>query len=303
MLFSHVKWFVEQNITFEPAITQAEMLFVTGFVTVGLLLAWVADEVIKKQQPIANVSDALQKFRPWLPTAARFVLALMLIYSSINNYLFVPNLANEGELASSLTSFISVLGVMLLLGLGTRIAAVGLAVVYFMAISIFGIYHMLDHIEILGLSAYLLIEGSGNWSLNSLFMKEKIAPLKLRMHSLRIILVSAGISFAVLAFSEKLADLPLAMTFLGDHSWNFLSAFGVSDRHFVIFIGASELTIGLTLVFGLASRLVVFMLLGILILTAALLGLSEVVGHAFAITVVAAAWLIQDLPLMKSKLK
>jgi uncharacterized membrane protein YphA (DoxX/SURF4 family) len=301
MNLAHVKWFVEDPSTKIPEISAGEIVFVFIFVISGLCIAYFVDRFIKQQKSIAEVSDKIQPLRNWMPTIIRLILAIMLAYSSINRTVFAPNLIADNQLSGFLVVLTSLISALLLLGLATRASAVALIATFVAAAINFGPLNLLDHAEIVGLSLFLLIEGPGKWAFDNTLIKSRKYALKYRKHSMRIILVSAGISFASLAFSEKLGDLNLAAAFLNDHNWNFLSFAGVSDRNFILFIGASELAIGLSLIVGLANRAVVMLLLLILITTAVLLGISEVVGHAFAVAVVAAAWLIHDLPLMNTR--
>ena len=303
MFLAHVKWFTQNLTTYNQPISGTEYVVIVLFVFLGLFVLLQIDKYMEKIQPIAKLSDDLQPLKQWLPTVVRLSLATMLLYGSINRYFLVPNLPTSTTLENLVLIFASIMGVLLILGAGTRLASLGLIILCIVSVPLFGFIPMLEHIEIIGLSAFLMLEGAGKYAFDNALDLNWKAPLKYRRYSLDLLIISAGISLVVLAFTEKIFDIDLAMAFLQEHNWNFLSSLGVSDRGFILFIGASELLIGLSLVLRLASRLIVLMLLILLTITAILLGIEEVVGHIFAVSVVLAAWLAIDLPLMKSKIK
>jgi uncharacterized membrane protein YphA (DoxX/SURF4 family) len=97
----------------------------------------------------------------------------------------------------------------------------------------------------------------------------------------------------MLAFSEKLFNVPAAQDFLNQHSWNLASFAGVSDRHFIIIAGSIELLLGLALILHKVPRLIVLVTLVTMTATALALGIEEVYGHLFAVGIVVAT-LVND---------
>jgi uncharacterized membrane protein YphA (DoxX/SURF4 family) len=85
----------------------------------------------------------------------------------------------------------------------------------------------------------------------------------------------------VLAFTEKLANLPLAEAFLRQHQVNFTAALGIpmSDRTFALCAGSVELLVGLLVMSGAFLRPVI--LVAWLPFNASLMvfGWPELVGH------------------------
>ena len=79
----------------------------------------------------------------------------------------------------------------------------------------------------------------------------RLAPSALR--------IGVGISLVMVAFTEKLANPQLALSFLQQHPLNFTAALGMpmSDATFVLCAGSVELLIGLFVVFGLFPRLII----------------------------------------------
>lgn len=101
--------------------------------------------------------------------------------------------------------------------------------------------------------------------------------------AVRLLMVGVGLSFTQAAFAEKLLHPELAATFLHTHHWNFLYNFGFTwytNRVFILHAGLVEGLLGLALALGFAPRLVIAQLSVVCLITAYILGLSEVLGHA-----------------------
>jgi hypothetical protein len=108
--------------------------------------------------------------------------------------------------------------------------------------------------------------------------------------------IFVGFGLMALALSEKLIGVGLSTDFLQHHNWNFLQPIGVSDRLFIIISGITEFVVGLTLVLNIAPRLTTAIVALLMTITAFLLGVDEVFGHLFALSLVAVVWLGRELP-------
>ena len=65
----------------------------------------------------------------------------------------------------------------------------------------------------------------------------------------------------------------------------------MTDRNFIIVAGMVELLVGLTLVLNIAPRLTTAIVAGLMTMTAILLGVDEIFGHLFVLSLVAVVWL------------
>jgi hypothetical protein len=95
--------------------------------------------------------------------------------------------------------------------------------------------------------------------------------------------VAVGLTLAILAFDEKLLHPHLSLAFLREYQFNFMPCLGFaqfSDLHFVFAAGVAELTFGLLLTAGIATRFVTLVLSTFFVLTLLILGPVELVGHA-----------------------
>ena len=103
---------------------------------------------------------------------------------------------------------------------------------------------------------------------------------RLGVHVLRI---SLGIQLIELALHNKLLNPESALWFI-EHSpfYNFFPALGfpsVTNLHFVLFVGISELALGALLVINIACRAALIALMTAFTLTAILSGAHELTGH------------------------
>lgn len=110
------------------------------------------------------------------------------------------------------------------------------------------------------------------------------AVLRKRRHQLGLTLlaVGTGLAFTEAALAEKLLHPEYSATFLTLYDWNFINNLGVTwfnDRWFILLAGMVEAGLGLALAIGLAPRLTIVLLSMVCVITAVLLGITEVIGH------------------------
>jgi uncharacterized membrane protein YphA (DoxX/SURF4 family) len=101
----------------------------------------------------------------------------------------------------------------------------------------------------------------------------RLAPSALR--------IGVGISLVMVAFSEKLANPQLALSFLQQHPLNFTAALGMpmSDAAFVLCAGTVELLVGLCVLFGLFPRVIILVAWLPFNLTLTIFDWVELIGH------------------------
>lgn len=72
--------------------------------------------------------------------------------------------------------------------------------------------------------------------------------------------ICVGIALITLGITEKLTGAVYGQTFVADYQWNFMQALGFemfTDRLFVLSAGISEIIIGIIVVLGTTTRLIV----------------------------------------------
>ncbi|MHB2021634.1 MAG: hypothetical protein ACYCW6_32275, partial [Candidatus Xenobia bacterium] len=80
----------------------------------------------------------------------------------------------------------------------------------------------------------------------------------------------------------------LSLAFLQMHAWNFMAGFGMTNVQFICAAGTSDVVVGGLLMVGALPELVCLAVLGLMTVTASLMGSSEWIGHlpymAFCLT-------------------
>ncbi len=285
MYLAHLKWFEHAESVAPVAITGVQWLVSLAIVLGGAAFFVLVDKRAKGLN--LAIAERLAAKRPFVPSVVGATIGLSLVIFSLQGQLFAPNLPvdNTGLLAAEF-----ILGVLLTLGLATRYSAIGLLLLYAAS----GLYGpplgLFEHLEYAGAAVFLIIVGSGAWSLDALLRSAQAPLKKYQSYALPAWCFLTGLSLAVLAFTEKLFNLALAEKFLQTHHWNLLAVFGVSDLWFIIFAGSMELLFGVLLALRIGTRLVAAMLAGLMGLTALLLGPTEVAGHLFIIGLGVAIW-------------
>ncbi len=302
---AHVKWFSEGDSSATlGSLTYTQWGVVVAAVVAGVLLMIIVNKLM---EPLDSVLD--KKFaglRDWIPTAVRWSTALLIIFNFWKGYLVAPNIVVGNETLHLIINAV-LIGVALLLLLGAYTRVAGLLLLGVFALGTLAAaepLQLLDHLEYVGISLFLMFAGSGKLSVKAK-LNDPLSPLsKNEWLASPLLRTFVGLGLVVLAFSEKLLNLTLSNDFLQNNSWNFLSSFGVDDRNFIILAGVVELLAGLTLVLNKVPRLGTLAVLCLMIITAAILGLEEVFGHLFAVGVVVAVWIgpNENLPnLMRSR--
>lgn len=304
-IFAHVKWFSENpRSIYENPIHAWEFMAII-FVAVILLFVLSRVESVERIKSIYQiVSRQLQQYSTWIPSIVRYVTAAMLLLNVSQQYLLAPNMPFDGSsLDVAILASFSLAGLMMLVGgVFIRPGAVIMLMGYLLVFAVRSPADAFDHLEYIGLAGYLLLAGERDSFIKGL-VRDKSRFDAYGHYAGNVLRVSAGAGLMVLAFSEKLFNIGLSEAFLTENSWNVLSFAGVSDRSFTLFAGMIELMIGASLIFNIATRLTTLMLLGVMSLTAVLLGLNEIIGHLFAIAVIAVVWIppVKRSGLKKSK--
>ena len=289
-LFGHVKWFVDTPTVATPSLTTPELLIVIACVLGGLGVFYGLGRFLEAQGWYKRLVKRCSAYHEWAELVARLVLGFVLIEASRTICLFAPNIYPTQDYTWYRGALL-ITGALLIAGLATRTAAAIGGLLFLLAGLWVPAGELLEHFEVLGLAAYVLLEGGGTMSLNHLLGQTKSRLKAYQAYALPFFRVGVGVSFITLALSEKLLNIDLGLSFLANHHWNFMSVAGVSDRCFVLFAGTMELILGAALILNFASRVVILMIAGMLVLTAAILGVTEVAGHLFGIALVLAIWL------------
>lgn len=279
-ILAHVKWFTDPRL--HP--TQYDLLLswpVIGAFAIALAAAGVA-YLIQHHVPEPKAIRSLERYAKTGPLALRIALGVALVAAAGADWLFVPSLALDRDAVGVTLRVLEALcGLLLLVGLYTRYAAVVLALLGVVAMVPFSVESILEQVHILGIAVFLFIAGPGLVSLDARRRAEAaLEGQDAPGAAINLLRLAMGFGIAYGALTEKLLNPPLAQALL-DHSpfLNLLRPFGVSDPLFIWLAGLTELAIGVVILSGQITRPVMAIGFALFTVTLIVFGLPELIGH------------------------
>lgn len=279
-LLAHVKWYVEDA---EQASAQAD--FVLAPATLALLAAavvlallWRAAASRWLPAPELPMLHWLGKLAPWVPRLLAIHLGVSLLSLAVADAYLAPSLSLEGVPGGSLLALGQALvGVWLVTGVKLRPAAWVVVALGPIGVALDGPVPVLEAVDLLGLAAFiaLLAPGPDRYGARPVSSAELFLPLLL----LRL---GVGISLLVLAFSEKLLVPQLARTLIDERPWlDPLQQLGLASDPdmFIRVASATEVLIGLLLIFGAAPQFAVLFAAVPFNITLVFFDRFELIGH------------------------
>ena len=276
----HVKWFTDPSrhpTDYSLLLTLPVIAaFAVAAVTVAVA-AWVQRSI-----PEPRMFRALERFA-WLgPLVLGVHVGVSLIWAAAVGMLFVPSLRVESDaFGIAVLAVEAICGLLLLLGLATRFAAVALALLGVVAMMPFNFESILEQVHILGIAIFLFVTGRGALSIDRVLRQQRALKVpEAPAVALTLLRVCMGVGIAFGALTEKLLDPNLANALLTERPYlNVVAGLGVSNGQFAYVAGLTELVIGLVILSGQLTRPV--MAIGALLFTVTLpvFGWLELLGH------------------------
>lgn len=286
----HERWFVSrlhpvdfsQLFTAQTAVPIAIAVVATG----AALLAWRARgrrEIVPGPLQLGMDWENYQRLLSWMPLVIGVHSAVPLLVAGVQLQLFVPNLTLPYTFFGGLIALAQiVIALTFLYGAGTRIGAATLAVIWLVGAIWFGPLLLLEHTLFLGVAFFMFVMGRGPAAFDMTLQRFHRPLERLVPRAVPTLRVLTGIGIVVLAFTEKLWNVPMGVDFLERYPLNFFPGIGfegVSDADFILIAGTVELTFGLLLISGAFVRLMTLVLWVPFNLTLPFLGWRELVGH------------------------
>ena len=286
----HERWFVSrqhavdfsQMLTAQTAVPVAIALLATGVA----VLAWRARgrrEIVPGPLQLGMDWENYERLLSWMPLVIGLHAAVPLLVAGVQLQLFVPNLSLPYNFFGGLIALAEiVIALSFVYGAGTRIGAAALGLVWFTGAIWFGPLLLLEHTLFLGVAFFMFVMGRGPAALDMTLQRFHRPLDRLVPRAVPALRVLTGIGIVVLAFTEKLWNVPMGVEFLERYPLNFFPAIGfegISDAEFIVIAGTVELTFGLLLISGAFVRLMTLILWVPFNLTLPFLGWRELVGH------------------------
>jgi uncharacterized membrane protein YphA (DoxX/SURF4 family) len=279
-LIPHVKWFTDPaRHPTDWSLLLSLPVIIAFVVAVG---ASGAAFVIEHRVEEPAVMKTFDRFARIAPTALGIHVGVALIASALLGILFSPNLRPDDDLLGHAVLVIEAMcGLMLLLGLATRAAAILLALLGVIAMAPFSFESILENVHILGIALFFFIVGRGPYSLDRLRgVKPPIRHDEAPTWALTLLRLCLGFGIAFTALTEKLLDPELAKALLDQKPFlNIARPFGIDDPQFAYLAGLTELVIGVVIMSGQLTRPVMAIGAVLFTITVPVFGWSELLGH------------------------
>jgi uncharacterized membrane protein YphA (DoxX/SURF4 family) len=276
----HVKWFTDPSRHPTDYSLLLTLPVVAAFAVAGVAIAIAA--WIQRNIPEPPMFRALERFA-WLgPLVLGVHVGVSLIWAAAMGMLFVPSLGVEpDELGIALLAVEAACGVLLLLGLATRVAAVALALLGVVAMMPFNFESILEQVHILGIAIFLFITGRGAVSIDRVLRQQRAMKVpEAPAVALTLLRVCMGLGIAFGALTEKLLDPNLANALLTERPYlNVAAGLGVTNGQFAYVAGLTELVIGLVVMSGQLTRPVMAIGAALFTVTLPVFGWLELLGH------------------------
>lgn len=278
--FAHTKWFAESKL--EPIeVTEPTLLYLAIAGILMTLIVVLAIELHQKNklrlcflEPQGN-----DKYKR-AASAFAMISGSFFLIAGTHEYLFSPNQSLESGTPMLLITIQIIIGLAFMIGIGTRISAVLLSLLWLGSFHFVGTIEALENIWVLSTALFIMIMGNDYFSLISYSALREIMS-KFKTHALSILRIGTGLTLMVLGFSEKILAPQYGLNFLELHSWNFMEKLGFtySDYLFTISAGAVEFLLGFILVLGVLTRFTALVTAVIFTIPLFILGPIELAGH------------------------
>ncbi len=285
---AHEKWFHEtQNygLHWELLFRPMPLAFIAGVVVVTVIagLYWRrrGRAFVPGPENLGTTDERRSALYGLVPAILGIHIAVPLLVAGVQGELFSPNNKLSGAWVYFLGLALTGVALSLFYGALARLTAVALAVIWVIGLFLFGVQSMLDNAMYLGFAAFFFLAGRGPVSVDRLIFPRLEPSPEMMKKAVLALRVGLGASLIVVAFTEKLANIPLALAFLEQYPLNFTAALGIpmSNETFVLCAGAVELLVGLWILFGIFPREIIIIAWIPINMTLTIFNWSELIGH------------------------
>ena len=287
----HERWFTDETrfpVHFETWSSSNSL--VPAAVAVGITL--VATAIYRAQGRRSVVPGPITLGMPWdnyvrlltwVPLVIGVHMGVTLLVSGVSRQLFVPNLELPVNLLGGVLGMVEIaIALSFIYGALARPAAAALAITWLVGMLVFGPLRLIEHTEIPGIAFFLFATGRGPLAFDMALDRLNKPVSSLIPYAVPVLRIALGIGLTVVAFTEKIWNIPMGLAFLADHNFNFFPYIGmpgIDDTKFLLIAGTVELLVGLMLIAGTYVRLIIVITLIPFNLTLPFLGWRELVGH------------------------
>ncbi len=286
---AHEKWFIDATkypLRWDLFVRDGPLWSVLATVAVvaGLAVLWRirgGRDFLPYPERLGATAQSRRIVYGLLPLVIGLHTALALLSDGTHGALLSPNVQLHGA-AAYVCGLVEIwIALSFFYGGLTRVAAIALALLWIAGLALAGVRDMLDNVLYLGIAAFFFMAGRGPIAVDRFMFPRFEPPARLARNAVIALRIGLGASFVIVAFTEKLANLPLALAFLQKYPLNFTWFLGMplSDHTFVLAAGAVELLVGLCLLFGVFAREAIVVAWLPINLTLTYFDTTELIGH------------------------
>ncbi len=286
---AHEKWFFDSAghpLRWDLFSTPVPLAFAGLAIaaTIGGGLLWRARrgrDFIPGPEAFGATSDRLRVFYGLMPIIVGVHAAVPLLVDGTHTLYLSPNAPLHGFAAYVVGVLETFVALAFFYGALTRLSAIVLALVWVSGFFLVGPEVTLENTTLLGIAGFFFLAGRGPVAIDRVLFPKLEPSEALARYAIVPLRVGLGVSLTVVAFTEKFANLPLALDFLKKYPLNFTHAFGIAlpDEIFVLFAATIELVIGLWIAFGIFPREIILVAWLPFNLTLSIFNVTELVGH------------------------
>jgi hypothetical protein len=287
--YAHEKWFVNAEnypLRFDLLFRPLPLAFIAAVAATTLAAAWLwrrrgGRDFVPGPVFFGATSERLAALYSLVPLILGIHIAVPLLVNGVQGQLFSPNVALRPGFSNFLGLAQTFIALALFYGAFTRLAGLALAALWVIGFFVVDVQSLMDNIFYLGFAGFFFLAGRGPISVDRLALPRLEPPAHLMRYAVPVLRTGLGLSFTVVAFTEKFANLPLAEAFLQAYPLNFTQALGIPlpNEIFILIAGSVELLIGLWLTFGIFPRETVLIALIPINLTLTIFNWTELIGH------------------------
>ena len=274
---AHEAWFVEhpEDYPLDPSALLSPLTVAGALTALVVALLWRA-AAARLPRPELVVLRPLGRLVPWVPRLLGVHLGVSLLALTVTGAVLDPSVQAPGG-AAGLAVLLPqvVVGVLLVLGIAVRPAALAVVAAGPVLVLLHGPRSLLLCAVLVGIALFLAVcppqrsrSGAADPCLHCL------------VPALLLLRLGAAVSLISLAVVEKLANPAMGVAMLEQQPvLNLLSPVGVSAEQFVVLAGCVELLFGLLVLSGAAPQVVGLVAAVPFTASLALFGTTELIGH------------------------
>ena len=264
---AHVKWFVQPTDPARPEIRPELILsertaILVGVAAASLVVLYLLQRLVRT--PHWPELGLFKQMAVGAPTLLAVQSAITLVYAAVQPALFVPNMALEVDpLGLALAAAQLLIAFSFVTGIADWLAGIAVSLLVVIAFGLYRPTDVLDQLYWVGIGLVMLIVGrfgaAAAYPARPWFHQRNRAWSARAVAALRIL---AGLAIIAPGLDEKVWNPALGEAFLAERpAFNFprhlLGLPWWTDERFVLAAGVVEATIGILLISGLLTRVVI----------------------------------------------